>query len=228
MPLPYLDYLAAAVDEFARVLERGELSTPVRSCPGWTLADLGEHLVETHRWALSQVLAAEPAPLPTRGTLGERFRLGADELIRALSEHPWDEPCPAIYPPDVVGTWARRQALETAIHAWDATDACGDPTSIDSALAADGVAEVAEDMYPRQVRLGRQAPLEAGVDFALSDAGTRVRLRGASGGAAATLVGEASAVLLLLWGRVPLEATSIELRGDATAVRAMLDAAIVP
>ena len=229
VPLPYLDFLAESAAELARVLAGADLQTAVPACPGWTLAELGEHVIEMHRWALSRVIGAEAPALPSDLTRAEQLSRGAAQLNRALREHAWDEPCEAIYPPDIVGTWARRQALETALHAWDATDAVGHATEIDPALAADGIAEVANDMYPRQVRLGRQTPLEAAVEFELNDVGARVTLLGASGAsAAATLVGEASAILLVLWGRRPLDATTIEVRGDPTAVRALLNAKIVP
>jgi hypothetical protein len=45
-------------------------------------------------------------------------------------------------PDQTVGFWARRMAQETAVHLVDAESAVGKPTSVDAALAVDGVDEV--------------------------------------------------------------------------------------
>ena len=49
------------------------------------------------------------------------------------------------------------------MHTWDAEEALrelgGDPRPIEPWLAWDGVLEVARILYPRQVHLGRVAPL---------------------------------------------------------------------
>ncbi len=62
-------------------------------------------------------------------------------------------------PNRTAGFWRRRQVHETALHLWDAERAAGTPTPFDPALSWDGVLEVPEVMYPRQVRLGRIEPL---------------------------------------------------------------------
>ena len=44
------DGLAAAVDSFANAIEGADLSTPVPTCPEWTLRDLVTHMGQIHRW----------------------------------------------------------------------------------------------------------------------------------------------------------------------------------
>jgi uncharacterized protein (TIGR03083 family) len=242
MTLPYVDYLESAAAEFAAVIEQADPATRVPSCPGWTIADLVDHLAGIHRWALSKATGEPETDADAGMTTSASFRLGAARLVAALRELPADQPCWTLYPPENVATWARRQALETTIHLWDAAASMGSTVSIDPELAADGVAEVVEDLYPRQVRLGRQTPLDATVEFAPTDAARHVRLTGASmsagvardardaesSSAAATVTGAAADILLLLWGREDPESADIAITGDLDAVRTTLAASLTP
>jgi len=51
--------------------------------------------------------------------------------------------------PHTVGWWRRRQALETAVHRWDAEAATGDPSPVPTGLAVDGIDEYLFDFLPR-------------------------------------------------------------------------------
>lgn len=175
--------------------------------------------------ALSELTGAQPDPMPA-GSLTERFARGASELMAALASRDADSACRAIYPPDTAATWARRQALETSIHLWDATNAVGAATRLPSDLAADGVREVFDDLYPRQVRLGRVAPVTDSVVVRFSDAPGSARLGSRSPDA--VLTAAANDVLLLLWGRNTLDAVGIAVEGDHRAVRRLLKSALVP
>lgn len=228
MPLPYVDLLESAANRFADVVAASSPTTPVLGCPGWTIADLTEHLTDVHSWARSMV-TGEELPNAGSGTV-RRFRAGADALVTALRERPADAPCRAVYPPDVAGTWARRQALETTIHLWDATVSTGGAASLPAGLAADGVAEVTDDLYPRQVRLGRQHPLAATVAFRLDDVDETVLLVGTDDGleARSTLSGTAADVLLVLWGRRSIDDVDVVVSGEEAALWAALRAELVP
>lgn len=219
------DSLAEAVSGLHDVLATAAADTPVPSCPGWTIADLGTHVTDVHRRALSELTGAQPEPLPA-GSVAERFARGASELMAALASRDADTACRAIYPPDTAATWARRQALETTIHLWDAAHAVGADTRLPSDLAADGVREVFEDLYPRQVRLGRVAPVTDSVVIRFSDAPGGARL--GAGTADVTVTATAHDVLLLLWGRHTLDAVGVAVEGDQTAVRRLLNSALVP
>jgi hypothetical protein len=47
--------------------------------------------------------------------------------------------------------WFRRQALETAVHAWDGQGALGRPEPIGATLASDGIDEFLTVMLPRRI-----------------------------------------------------------------------------
>lgn len=238
----FIDTTEDAAEGFALLLGSADLATPVPSCPGWSLADLADHLGGVHRWARAQLLGggqqidkhAVDAPLRDRDALVAWFREGATALVETLRELPEDAPCWTLYPPARTSTWAKRQALETMLHLWDATAALGVAMPIPPRVAAAGVAEVARDMYPRQVALGRMLPLDAIVDLELKDSvwgedsrtGRVVRL-GAVGEPAASLARPADATLeltaedalLLLWKRRDLSTVD----GLLTGSRAMLE-----
>jgi hypothetical protein len=128
--------------------------------------------------------------------------------------------------------WARRQVHELAIHTFDLLDAGGnaDRWRLPEDLALDGIREVLEGFYPRQVRLGRSGGLPGVVRFEVTyDDGRPAAVLAApaasgSGGAQAlgTVVGPAVDVYLGLWGRRPLPGAAQAL---AEAVR---DAHLVP
>lgn len=225
--IDHVDVLESAAARFAAFHERADPATPVPSCPGWTLADLLDHVIDVHGWARS-MLTGEDQERWDDSDRVSAYRGAASDLVSALRERDPGDPCTAIYPPDVAGTWARRQALETSLHLWDATAAVGVPTSLQAELAADGVAEVVEDLYPRQVRLRRTPPLAAGVAFDMFDQGT-VTLWGTDGlEARCTVRASAPDLLLVLWGRRRLDETPHRTEGDETALRAALDVALVP
>lgn len=253
----FIDTTEDAADGFALLLGSADLATPVPSCPGWSLADLAEHLGGVHRWARAQLLGggAQVDEQPTEAPLGDSdalvawFREGATALVETLRELPEDAPCWALYPPARASTWAKRQALETTLHLWDATEALGIAVPIPSRLAAAGVAEVAEDMYPRQVALGRMPTLDAIIDLKLQDLadsrdgklGLRMRLgpvapaqseavaaRSETVPADATLELTAQDALLLFWKRRDLTTVDARLTGSRTALERVLAHPLVP
>ncbi|MBS3178700.1 MULTISPECIES: maleylpyruvate isomerase family mycothiol-dependent enzyme [unclassified Pseudoclavibacter] len=255
----FIDTTEDAANGFALLLESADHTTPVSSCPGWSLVELAVHLGGVHRWARAQLLGGgqqldrqtPDAPLADRDALVAWFREGAADLVATLRELPEDAPCWALYPPARASTWARRQALETALHLWDASDSLGIAVPIRPDLAAAGVAEVAEDMYPRQVALGRMPSLEERVDLRMLDRlerpgdggsfGLRVRLGPVDetpAGTANTLSGArpadatleltAEAALLLLWKRRDLAAVGARVTGSREVLERVLGNPLAP
>ena len=118
------------------------------------------------------------------------------------------------------------------MHRWDLGAAIGQDVGYPNALAADGVDEVVSMFFPRQVRLGRAAPLSTslavrpdGQDrLVLAGDGTAAR----PGPAAAEVSGPAEALVLLLWGRLGLDDPRLQLTGDRAAAASVLSAGIVP
>jgi uncharacterized protein (TIGR03083 family) len=235
LPLPrYHAALERDAAAFATLLGSADLDRPVPSCPGWTLDDLARHLGGIHRWARDAVLTGAPGTQESgpadRAELTDWFVRGAALLLDVLRTTDPDAPAWTFGPhPRTASFWSRRQAQETAVHLWDARTSQGEPAPLDADLAADGVDEVATVFLPRQVRLGRIAPLAHGVRLQLDD-GSAYLLAGdgTDPGAAveATLAGPADRVLLALWGRAGLE--DLAVTGDPAAVAAALAAGITP
>jgi uncharacterized protein (TIGR03083 family) len=128
---------------------RTDLAAPVTTCPGWRVADVVSHMACVHQWAATAVRSPgtdRPAfPDPPQGLQGAAFVDWAEEqasgLLRALASTDPDTEVWTFGPPRTVRFWLRRQAQETAVHAWDATSAIGAPFAMAPDVAADGVSE---------------------------------------------------------------------------------------
>ncbi|MBM2620541.1 maleylpyruvate isomerase family mycothiol-dependent enzyme [Actinoplanes sp. LDG1-06] len=200
-----MDHLAILRDElavFQRCLE-GDLSAPVEHCGDWTLRDLAEHLGQENLWAATAVRERRGnyEPQPTPADIGPWFASTAAELTEALTADP-SAPAWTFAPPRTVGFWRRRRCLETLVHRWDAQHALGIAEPLDPALCADGVAEVLDMFVPRQINLGRMAPMAAAVRLTATDTGTSWTL--GPGEPVAAVSGTAEDLLLILWNRRPV------------------------
>ncbi|MBU2663133.1 maleylpyruvate isomerase family mycothiol-dependent enzyme [Actinoplanes bogorensis] len=198
----------------------------VPGCPGWTVADLVEHLTSELHWvreiAPRGVTERPGQPeVPARPEWdaaldGLRRELtGTIETLEAL-----DADFPAWnWAPQAkkAAFWQRRMAHEISVHRWDAESAAERPTPIETKLAADGVSEVLDTWLPAGRRQG-PTDLHGVVHLVANDAGYEwfVRLRGAGVALLDTLTildtddhharaqatGTASDLLLMLMGRV--------------------------
>jgi uncharacterized protein (TIGR03083 family) len=226
-----IDYLQALRDEgtaLATAARQG-LDPPVPACEGWTVADLVLHTGMVHRHKLEIVrgrLAEPPSPwpppAPPRTELLGWYEQGLEELHTVLEDTDPETRVWTFYRPDrTAGFWRRRMAQETAVHRVDAESAHGDPRRVPAALAADGVSELLEvflaphaDGEPVGGR-GESLHLhatdtEGEWQLRLLPAGVEVGRGHAQ--ADATASGEASDLLLFLWGRAP--ADPLERSGD--------------
>ena len=64
-----LEHLAALEADATRLVELVALadqSAPVPTCPGWTVADVVEHVGTLYRWSAAHVATAAPARLSPR------------------------------------------------------------------------------------------------------------------------------------------------------------------
>jgi uncharacterized protein (TIGR03083 family) len=232
---------------YTEVLSRADLEAPVPSCPGWTVSRLTDHLGRVHR-SVSQMMA-DPTPeggrwaklphAPEGPAVRAWFAEGAAQLEADLATFDAANAVDATADADetLIPTWAgrqpprfwaRRMAHETAVHRWDAESAgpAGrNATSLDQALAADGIDEFFE-VFTR-LRLGADAiralgpvtlrlvATDAGRSWLVRADGTTLSWTSPAGGTpAADLVLEApaSTLLLLLWGR--LDAGACRTSGD--------------
>ena len=101
------------------------------------------------------------------------------------------------------------------MHLWDAEHALGTAQPIEPELAWDGVAEVVDILYPRQVRLGRTTALTTAVRLTASDLDESIVI---GDGDPADVVAPAEVLLRALWHRTThdeVESRSIELLSGA-------------
>ncbi|MFF9625500.1 maleylpyruvate isomerase family mycothiol-dependent enzyme [Streptomyces griseosporeus] len=221
-----LSHLRRELADFRACLD-GDLSAPVEHCGDWTLRDLAEHLGGENLWAAAAVTEGrgdhEAGTAPTeRAALVRWFEDSGEMLLAALDTDP-DRPAWTFHPPHTVGFWIRRRCLETLVHRWDAELALGTPRPLDARLAGEGVAEVFDTMAPRQVVRGRARPPESALRLHATDTGTSWTY--GPGAPVATLTGTAEQLLLLLWGRMPLDdGGRFGWEGDEEAGRRLLTA----
>ncbi|MFC5720429.1 maleylpyruvate isomerase family mycothiol-dependent enzyme [Streptomyces gamaensis] len=230
-----------------------ETAPPVPSCPGWSLSDLAGHLGGVHRFVarilrdrlqempdISDLSLYElPADLdgwprpenapnlgPVPKALVDWFTDGAAALEARFRNTPPDTPVWTWAPERTAAFWLRIQAIEAAVHRWDAQGAFGTPQPVDTDLAVDAISHNFTVMAPFR-RARRQAPPGAGerYGFRRTDGAGRwtvtfeddaVRLGEGAGegeGEADTeLAGTASDLLLFLWHRLPAE--QLDVSGD--------------
>jgi len=146
-------HLACLEVEGTRLGEVGrvaEFDAAIPGCEGWTVRDLLSHVGVVHRWAgrIVREGLARPdgvtaeAPDDDSG-LVEWYLDGFSSLVETLRAAPDDVECFAFLPaPSPLAFWARRQALETAIHRADAEAAMGGVAPYEDDLALDGMAEL--------------------------------------------------------------------------------------
>lgn len=234
--LDFPEYLRLIRIDSARLAETGRmgLDAEVPSCPGWTVADVLDHVAHVYlhkvRWLRDGV---RPDPWPA-SELAERepaglFDEATEVLLAELESRDPDAPAETLWEPDqTVGFWFRRMALEIAVHRYDGELAHGVPTPIDGELAIDGIDEALRVMLagPRWARFDSAEPLDA-------------RLRVTSGGrswtvtadlrsvtvveedaapVAAEVAGRPVDVFLWLWGR--RDADALAITGDRELVAA--------
>jgi len=173
---------AAAFEAAARQAAGAEAAPGVPSCPGWTVTDLVLHLGMVHRVVarvIGERMQRPPAPggdpswlclaeewngwLPPRRApegaslpagLLDWFGAGAAGLAEHFHAAEPGEPVWTWSPDHSVGFWQRMQAIEAAVHRWDAENAVGTAQP----LAADAVAQTFEVMAPWRRAVAKAPP----------------------------------------------------------------------
>ena len=243
-PVDYLHHIRAASDRLAAACEAAP-GVPVPTCPDWTIERLVSHVGRLHRWVTdlnaASSLEAVPRPeVPPEDTDWPTWlRDGAGALVEALTSG--DPEAPVWNPfgqPPTRQFWARRQAQETAVHAWDgdnaaataaaASDQWDGPAPLDPHLAADGVDEMLA-CYLIPFTKGRECGTGETIHLHATDADLEwIITLGAHGiiaepghaKADVALRGPASALDLWAWNRLPAGADDIEVLGDAAVAAA--------
>lgn len=238
--IAYERYVAALRHESAALAgaaRAGSLDAPVPSCPEWSVRELVAHVGRGFRAVAGIVrdhadaeVSFEAYDAPDEGVI-EWYEDAAAELVEALTNEAPDSPAWNWSGADQTAAfWARRMALEVAVHRWDAESARGAPSPVEPELAADGVDELLDVYLPASLARRPVDGLAGTFRIEATDTGDAWSgvLRpessevapGASGGAAdAVLRGTASDLMLAIWGRsVPIDAS-----GDARMVRVLTE-----
>jgi uncharacterized protein (TIGR03083 family) len=207
------------------------LDARVPSCPDWDLAKLVRHTGTAQRWSAGVVRSREPlshrevdlAIPDDADALPDWLEAGAAELVATLAANDPDDACWSWTGDHHVRFWARRMACETAVHRWDGQTPGGAPDPIDGALAVEGIDEhlanlpfVAPDAVAGAGETLHLHCTDRDGEWLLTRTpdGLEVRREHAKGDIA--LKGPASALYLLLVGRVP--ASGLEVFGDPEAL----------
>lgn len=226
-------------DEYVAVLrtEAGAFTTAagvipldgrVPSCPDWTAYDLVAHLGRHYRWVAANLdRAPSDGPAPPRelesppvGAAAIDWTGGAAEaLARRLEAVDVTAPCWTWVEDQTAGFWARRTALETAVHRWDLEAVAGEPRPLAPEVAADAIDEFLSilpfrggDADPGGTNTIHLHSTDTDGEWLLriDDGGMRVTREHAKGDVAVR--GPAADLLLVVLGRRP--ATAVECFGD--------------
>jgi uncharacterized protein (TIGR03083 family) len=233
-PTRLLECLAADESRLREVV-RGDLTATVPTCPGWTVADLVEHvaLVYLHKVESMRRGGRSEPPWPP-DVSGEEPLALLDKAYGSLvaefaARDVTDGPAGTWYEHDqTVGFWIRRMAHETVIHRVDAELAAGEPpAAIPDDLALDGIDEVLALFLSYQSRrwhdyFAERLPRAAetvlvtaggrGWLVRLDADGVSVESASLTADAQVTVAGAPQQVLLWLWRRAAHD--SVQRSGD--------------
>jgi uncharacterized protein (TIGR03083 family) len=152
---------AGAIEEAGLALTdagRAAADAPVPSCPGWTVSTVVKHVGLVHTWAAGMLRSypSEPAPFPkappevTDEELPDWADTQRDALVRAVGQSDGQREMWAFGRPRPASFWWRRQAVETCIHAWDATNAVSAPFVVPAPVGMAGMEELFDGILPRR------------------------------------------------------------------------------
>ncbi|GIE77093.1 hypothetical protein Aph02nite_30430 [Actinoplanes philippinensis] len=207
------------------------LDLPVPSCPGWTLADLAQHIgTGRHRWAAT--VAAGPADAPPdralwntsdaptdRADLLAWLAEASERLREALLTAGPDAGCWAWWDPFqsplTSGTVARHQLQEMTVHTYDAQLAVGAVEPLPVEVAIEGVDEflttcVATTIpWPHDPAVVDYRTVE-GPSWRVHLSADGARIDRAPAAAGVTVLGTAGELILLFYGRTGLDTLKVD------------------
>jgi len=247
-----VDYFTAFLAEnraFSELFRDVDDSTPVPTCPGWSLKQLFRHVGRGDRWAAQIVRDRLDHFLDPRTVEGGKppadpadalpwLRAGAQQLVDAVQVAGAETPVWTFLGTRPAKWWIRRRLHEVAVHRADAAIAVGGEFRLAPGVAADGITEWLERVAIQAGNEGSPLPLEDGdtlhlhaTDPGLGEAGEwtvavdqgRITWSHEHGKGTAALRGGATELLLAILRRVPLADTGIELFGDDAVWQNWLD-----
>ncbi|MCV7149536.1 maleylpyruvate isomerase family mycothiol-dependent enzyme [Mycobacterium riyadhense] len=247
-----MDYASAFLEQnhaFAELIGNADESTPVSTCPGWSLDQLIRHVGRGDRWAAQIVRDnldhfLDPRSVvdgkPPRGRDGTISWLlgGARLLVEAVEQAGGEAPVWTFLGNRPANWWIRRRLHETAVHRADVAIALGGEFSLAADVAADGITEWLERVAIQAGGDGAALPLDGSetmhihaTDPGLGEAGewtVRVADNGIiwsheHGKGSVALRGGATELLLAMVRRVSVADTGVEMFGADTVWQKWLD-----
>ncbi|MBO0866343.1 MAG: maleylpyruvate isomerase family mycothiol-dependent enzyme [Mycobacterium sp.] len=247
-----MDYAAALFEQnraFGDVIRSGDPSTPVPTCPDWTLQHLFRHVGRGDRWAAQiitdradhfldprTVEGGKPPPDPDDAILW--LHAGPRRLIDAVEQAGLETPVWTFLGTRPAYWWVRRRLHEATVHRADAALALGIEYTLAPELAADAISEWLERVAAEPERDGTAPPLDDGNTVHLhatdpglgvagewtirADAG-RITWSHDHGKGTVALRGAATDLLLAVVRRVAVADTDIAMFGDAAVWQKWLD-----
>ena len=175
----------AAFEAAGREAVGSQAAPAVPSCPGWVVTDLVLHLGLVHR-VVARVIGGRMQQPPAEGDrswlglpgpwrdwlppgraprqssvpagLLDWFEAGAAELAGLFRDVDPGERVWTWSADHSAGFWQRMQAIEAAVHRWDAQHAVSAAQPIGAALAADAIAQTFEVMMPMRRAVAKAPP----------------------------------------------------------------------
>jgi uncharacterized protein (TIGR03083 family) len=246
-----VDFRAALLDQtqaFGELIRGADPSTPVPTCPGWTLKQLFTHVGRGSRWAAQIIAERRSQPLDPRDVRNGRppddpdaaidwLNGGPQQVIKAIDQVGSDARVWTGAGMRPAGWWIRRLLHEVGVHRADAAIAVGADYDPSPDLAADAISEWIELMVVQSARQttppvehGRTLHLHA-TDAGLGPTGEWTILNdddGVSwthdhGKGDVALRGTATDLLLAIVRRRPVADGDIEVFGDTEVGNAWLE-----
>lgn len=247
-----MDYAAAFTEQnhaFGDLIRSGDPSTPVPTCPEWSLKHLFRHVGRGHRWTAQIIADRLDHPPDPRTVEGGKPPADPDEAITWLDEGAqcvldaveragMETPVWTFLGPRPAYWWIRRRLDETTVHRADAALALGTDHTVTPDLAADAISEWLEWVSAKAGREGAPVPLPDGqsmhlhaTDPGLGAAGEwtvnavdgRISWIHDHGKGVVALRGSASDLLLAITRRISVAHTGIAMFGDAAVWQTWLE-----
>lgn len=169
-----MDFRAALLDQtrtFGELIRSADPSTPVPTCPDWTLKQLFRHVGRGNRWAAQIVAERRCSPLDPRDVRDGRppddpagaegwLTGGAQALIDAVAQVGADCRVWTFLGVRPAGWWIRRRLHEVLVHRADAAFAVGAAFDPPAELTADAISEWIELMAMKA--RAQEPPVERG------------------------------------------------------------------
>lgn len=247
-----MDFASAYLEQnraFGDLIREADPSTPVPTCPGWSLDQLFRHVGRGDRWAAQIVREKRDQfldfrsvdggkPPPDRADAISWLHGGAQRLIDAVEQAGVETPVWTFLGPRPANWWIRRRLHEAAVHRADAAIAVGSDFTLEADIAADGITEWLERVAIQAGSDGAPLPLEDGNtihlhatdpalvepgEWTISVADGAITCVHEHGKGTVALRGGATELLLALVRRVSIADTGIEMFGDDAVWQKWLD-----